>query len=165
MRIMGADQKEHYWDGEEEFLRGSVLVAIINLLPHVQVVIGTRIEVEWHAADVVEHEVGSGHVREVDECPRGFLRHAGDNVEEYLADEYQNYVDSPSTCMLSVMSICGCGGGRTLCIDPFCVQVGKTRLIAQLLQRLGRLLVDNTTATAPPSLFCLQRHIHNGRRV
>jgi hypothetical protein len=51
----------------------------------------------------------------------------------------------------------------TLCIHPFRVQVGQGRLVAELLQRLGRLLVDNTTATSPPRLLCFQRHVAGWR--
>jgi hypothetical protein len=47
----------------------------------------------------------------------------------------------------------------TLCVDPFGVQVGQGRLVAELLQRLGRLLVDKTTATSPASLLCVQGHV------
>jgi hypothetical protein len=54
-------------------------------------------------------------------------------------------------------------GTLTLGIHPLRIQVGQGRLVAELLQRLGRLLVDKTTATAPPSLLGLQRHGVGGR--
>ena len=58
-----------------------------------------------------------------------------------------------------------CWGGLTLCIDPFYVEIGQCRLVAQLLERLGRLLVDKTTATAPPRVLCrVERHGGVGRR-
>jgi hypothetical protein len=51
----------------------------------------------------VEHEVGSGYVREVDQGPRCFLRHAGDDVKEDLAEEDEDEVDSPGAwCEVSV---------------------------------------------------------------
>jgi hypothetical protein len=53
----------------------------------------------------------------------------------------------------------GCSAVLTLCVDPFGVQVGQGRLVAELLQRLGRLLVDKTTATSPPGLLCIQGHV------
>lgn len=46
----------------------------------------------------------------------------------------------------------------TLCIHPFGIQVGQGGLVAELLQRLGRLLVDKTTATSPAGLLCFQGH-------
>jgi hypothetical protein len=70
VRVVRADQKEHNGHGQQELLRGRVLVAIVDLLPHVEVVKGAGVEVEWHTAHVVEHEVGAGHVREVDQGPR-----------------------------------------------------------------------------------------------
>ena len=51
----------------------------------------------------------------------------------------------------------------TLRIHPLGVQVGQGGLVAQLLEGLGRFLVDKTTATPPPGLLCLERHGVGGR--
>lgn len=56
-------------------------------------------------------------------------------------------------------------GALTLCIHPFGVQVGQGGLVAQLLEGLGWLLVDKTTATPPPGLLCVERHVGVGRAV
>lgn len=84
MGVVGAQEEEHDRDAEQEFLGGSVLGPIIDLLPHVQVVIGTPIELEGNSADIVEHDVRAKHVCYVGQCPRGLLRHAGDDVVEDL---------------------------------------------------------------------------------
>ncbi|KAJ8105866.1 hypothetical protein OPT61_g9921 [Boeremia exigua] len=85
---------------EEELLGGGVLVAVVDLLPHVEVVVGARVEVKGDAADVVEHEVGAGHVGQVDQGPGRLLRHPRDDVEEDLADEDEHKVDCPGACGL-----------------------------------------------------------------
>lgn len=38
------------------------MVPVIDLLPHVQVIVGAGIELKWDAADPVEHQVGPEHV-------------------------------------------------------------------------------------------------------
>ena len=96
--VMCADEEQRNGDEEQEFLRGGVLVAVVDLLPHVEVVVCARIEVKGHAAHVVEHEIGPGRVREVDKRPGRLLRHAWDDVKEDLADEDQHEVDYPCAC-------------------------------------------------------------------
>ena len=100
MRIMRANQEQQYRYGEEKLFGGRVLVPVVNLLPHVEVVVGARIEVKGHAAYVVEHEVGASHVREVDEGPRSLLGHAGYDIEEDLAEEDEDEVDSPGAWII-----------------------------------------------------------------
>ena len=51
-----------------------------------------------------------------------------------------------------------CQRALTFRIHPLSVQVGQGSLVAQLLERLGRLLVDKTTATPPPGLLCFEGH-------
>ena len=161
---MCANQEQHDWYAEQELLGWGVLVSVVNLLPHVQVVKGAGIEVEGDTAHVVEHEVGAGHVGEVDQGPGCFLRHAGHDVKQDLAEEDEDNVDGPrawrnrSAVIPCEFSCLGNEGVLTLCIHPFGIQVGQGRLVAELLQRLGRLLVDKTTATSPPSLVCFQGH-------
>lgn len=181
---MRANQEQHYRYREQELLGRGVLVPIVNLLPHVEVVVGARVEVEWYTAYVVEHEVGSGHVREVDQGPGCLLGHARDDVKEDLAEQDEHQMDCPRACvamsvdiprqsrrrmmqslktgidMFHVRAV-----SRTFCVYPFRVQVGEGRLVAQLLERLGRLLVDKTTATAPSRLLCIERHGGTDRRV
>ena len=57
MGIVRAEEEEQNWNAEEEFLRWGILVPVIDLLPHVQVVVGARVELEGHATNVVKHEV------------------------------------------------------------------------------------------------------------
>jgi len=65
LRVMRTDEKQHNGYAKKELLGWCVLVSVVDLFPHVEVVVGTRVEVKGHTAHVVEHEVGSRHVREV----------------------------------------------------------------------------------------------------
>jgi len=96
--VMGANEKEADGYGEQKLLGGGVLVAVVDLLPHVEVVIGAGVELEGHAAHPVEHEVGGGHVRRVNERPRRLLRHRGQDVVEDFEREDEYDVDHPRTC-------------------------------------------------------------------
>jgi hypothetical protein len=66
---MRANEEQHYGHGKEEFLGRRVLVPVIDLLPHVEVVEGTAVEIKGYAADMVKHEVRSKHVRHVRQRP------------------------------------------------------------------------------------------------
>lgn len=65
MGIVSAKQEEHDGYAEEELLGRCVLGAIIDLLPHVEVVESATVEVEGYSPDVMEHDVGAEHVRNV----------------------------------------------------------------------------------------------------
>lgn len=67
--VMCANEEQHDRYREQELLCWSVLVPVVNLLPHVEIVIGACVEVEGYTADVVEHEVGACHVAEVYQGP------------------------------------------------------------------------------------------------
>lgn len=98
MGVVRAKQKEDDGHGEEELLGRSVLGAVVDLLPHVEVVEGAGVELEGHAADVMEHDVRPKHVRDVGERPRRLLRYAGHDVVEDLEAGDQDKVDRPGTC-------------------------------------------------------------------
>ena len=98
MRVVCADQKQTYRHREQELLGRCVLVSVVDLLPHVQVIVGASVELERYTPHVVEHEVGPGRVREVDKRPGRLLRHAWDDVKEDLADKDQHEVDYPCAC-------------------------------------------------------------------
>ena len=57
MGIMSAQQEQADWHAQQELLRRSVLVTIVNLLPHVQIVVGARIELEGDSTNPMKHEV------------------------------------------------------------------------------------------------------------
>lgn len=57
MRVVCAQEEEDYRNTQEEFLRRSVLIPVIDLLPHVQIVVGSSVEFEGHASDPVKHQV------------------------------------------------------------------------------------------------------------
>ena len=63
--VVCAEQEEYDRHTEQEFLGGCILSSIINLLTHVQVVIGASVELKGHASDVMEHDVRAEHVRDV----------------------------------------------------------------------------------------------------
>lgn len=60
--IMCAEQKKNDWNAEKELLGWSVLIAVIDLLPHVEVVVSTSVELEGHTANPVEHKKRAKHV-------------------------------------------------------------------------------------------------------
>ena len=65
MRVMRAQQEQNHGGDQEEFLGGRVLVAVVDLFPHVQVVVGAGVELEGDALHPVEHQVRAEHVRDV----------------------------------------------------------------------------------------------------
>ena len=95
---MGAQQEQHDGHAQQEFLGGRVLIPVVDLLPHVEVIVGARVEVEGHAAHPVEHQVGPTGVADVCQEPRGFLRDARHDVEEDLEGCDEHDVDEPGTC-------------------------------------------------------------------
>lgn len=95
MRVVRAQQEQHDRDAQQKLFRWRILVPIIDLLPHVEVIVGAGVELEWHATDPVEHQVGTEHVGYVGECPGGLLRYAWHYVEEdFEAADYYD-VDGP----------------------------------------------------------------------
>lgn len=67
--IMCAEEKETNGYAEEELLRGGILVSIVDLLPHVEVVVRAGVEFKWDAPHPVEHEERTEHVADVGERP------------------------------------------------------------------------------------------------
>lgn len=62
VRVVRAQKEQDDGHTEEELLGRRVLRAIVDLLPHVEVVVGATIELERCAAHVVEHYVRTDHV-------------------------------------------------------------------------------------------------------
>ena len=69
MGVMCAEKEKADWHTEQELLRGCVLVSIVNLFPHVQVVISASVEFKGDAPHPVEHKEGSEHVADVGKSP------------------------------------------------------------------------------------------------
>lgn len=69
MGVVGAEEEEQNRHAEQKFLGGGVLVAVVNLLPHIEVVVGPGVEFKWNAPHPVKHEEGSEHVADVGEGP------------------------------------------------------------------------------------------------
>jgi len=57
MGIVRAQQEQANRDCQKELFCGGVLVAVIDLFPHVEVVVGTGVEFKGNTADPVEHQV------------------------------------------------------------------------------------------------------------
>lgn len=95
---MRADQEQTYGHGQQELLGRGVLVLVVDLLPHVEVVVGAGVELEGDAAHVVEHQIGGEHVGDVGEGPAGLLRDRGQDVVEDFEDEDEDDVDEPGAC-------------------------------------------------------------------
>lgn len=89
---------EEQTDGhtQQEFLGRSELVAVIHLLPHVEVVEGSRVEFEGDTPDPVEHQVRAEHVGKIREGPGSVALDTGDDAEEDLESNDEDYVDYPS---------------------------------------------------------------------
>jgi hypothetical protein len=90
MRVMCAEKEQNDWDTEEKFLRGCVLGPIINLFPHVQIIVRPSVELEWHSSDPVKHEERSKHIGDIRHGPRRLLGHSGDYIKENLQSSNQN---------------------------------------------------------------------------
>lgn len=104
MRIVRAEQKQDDRHAQQELFGRRILIAIVNLLPHVEIVVGAGIELEGNPLHVVEHEVGAKHICDVGERPRGLLAYARHSIEEDLEEEDQERVYKPGTCVRSPIS-------------------------------------------------------------
>ncbi len=69
MREMGTEQEHQDRDHEQELFRRCVLIPVINLLPHVQVVVSSGIELKRDTPDPVKHQERGAHVGDVDKSP------------------------------------------------------------------------------------------------
>lgn len=69
MREMGTEQEHQNGNHKKEFLCRCILIPIIDLLPHVQIVVGSSVELKGDASDPVEHQERGAHVGNVDEGP------------------------------------------------------------------------------------------------
>lgn len=161
---------------QQELLRWCELIAIVHLFPHVKVIVGSGVEFERDAANPMEHQVGPEHVGEVCEGPRGITLDAGDDGEEYFESHDEDYVDGPGTCQTKAVSyrvsrteqpLYGVGWSpcrrqrrnlsglaeRTFGIHPVRIEIWYDCLIAQLLHRLLRLLIQQAARPPPPRFF------------
>lgn len=69
MSVVRAQQKQHDGNAEKKLLGRCVLSAIVDLLPHVEIVKGSAIKFKWDTTHVVKHEVRAKHVRHVRQRP------------------------------------------------------------------------------------------------
>ena len=57
IRVMCTEEEETDRDEGEPFLCRCVLLTVVDLLPHVQVVISTGVVLEWDAFNIVKHKI------------------------------------------------------------------------------------------------------------
>ncbi len=62
MGIVRAEEEQANRNAEEELFARGVLIPVVNLLPHIQIVISTRVEFKRDTPYVMEHEIGAEHV-------------------------------------------------------------------------------------------------------
>ncbi len=161
---------------QQELLRRCELIAVVHLFPHVEVVVRPGVEFEGDATNPMEHQVGPEHVGEVCEGPRSIALDAGDDGEEDFESHDEDYVDGPGTCKAKAVSyrvsrtgqpVYGVGWShcrrerrnlsrfteRTFSIHPVRIEVWYDCLIAQLLHRFLRLLIQQAARPPPPRFF------------
>ena len=56
MCVVGTEKKQHYRHTKEEFLGRRVLSAIIDLFPHIEIVVSASVKFERYSSDPVKHE-------------------------------------------------------------------------------------------------------------
>lgn len=95
---MGADKEEYDGNTKQELLGWRILITIVDLLPHVEVVIGAGIELERDAPHPMEHEERAKHIADVGQSPWGFLWDTRDDIVEDLESSDADEVDSPRSC-------------------------------------------------------------------
>lgn len=95
---MNTEQEQDDGHAEQELLGRGVLVAVVDLLPHVEVVEGAGVELKGDPAHPVEHDEREEHVRDVGERPRDLLRHARHDVEAEPQKGDQDEMDEPGSC-------------------------------------------------------------------
>lgn len=57
MSVMGADKKQKYGNHEKKLLGRRVLISVINLFPHVEIIVGSSVEFERYATNPVKHDI------------------------------------------------------------------------------------------------------------
>lgn len=165
MRVVCAEKEQHDRHAEQELLGGCVLGSVVDLFPHVQVVVCPGVKFERDSSNVVEHEVRSSHVRDVRQSPGCLLRHTRHDIVEDLETHDEDEVDCPCPCLdvsnkrMSAFSstkpgvtrrrLCPAQHPLTFSVDPVRVSVGKCRAVTELLNSLRGLVVDLEDATRP----------------
>jgi hypothetical protein len=163
MCIVGADKEKCDRDTKQKLLGGRILRPIVDLLPHVEVIECTTVEVKGNTSDMVEHDIRAKHVGHVGKGPRGLLRDTGNGVEYDLGTENQDKVDGPGTCKrrISCQRVTlrdrGISAGAqrrgakyTFSVCPVGIKIRQRSLVTDLLQSLRRLMVDLENTTRPP---------------
>jgi len=67
--VVGADKEEYDGNTKQELLGRRVLITIVDLLPHVEVVVGAGVELERNAPHPMEHEERAKHIADVGQSP------------------------------------------------------------------------------------------------
>jgi hypothetical protein len=81
---MCAHQEQANWDRHQKFLRGCILVTIVNLFPQREIVICARVELERGPLDLMEHYVGTDIISQICESPFPVVIQNGDEIKKDL---------------------------------------------------------------------------------
>lgn len=57
MRVVGAQQEEYDWYTKQKLFGRRVLSPVVDLFPHIEVVVGATIELKGGAANPVKHKI------------------------------------------------------------------------------------------------------------
>lgn len=63
--VVSAKEKKKDWDTQKELLGRSVLITVVDLLPHVEIVIGTSIEFERDSPYPMKHKERYKHISDI----------------------------------------------------------------------------------------------------
>lgn len=66
---MCTEEEKTDWYTKQELLSRGILVPVVDLLPHVQIVVSASVELERNTPHPVEHDEGAKHVADVGESP------------------------------------------------------------------------------------------------
>lgn len=69
MGVMCTEEEEADWYTKQELFSRSILVPVVDLLPHVQIIVSASVELKRNTPHPVEHEEGAKHVADICESP------------------------------------------------------------------------------------------------
>lgn len=86
--VVGTEEEEDNGNSQEELLGRGILISVVDLFPHVQIVVSAGVEFKGNTSNPVKHEVGASHVCNVGQSPRDLLGNTGEDVEKDFEADY-----------------------------------------------------------------------------
>lgn len=65
MCVVCAQEEQNYWHAEQELLRWGVLCSVVDLLPHIQIIVSPGIKFKRNSSNPMEHEERAEHVGDI----------------------------------------------------------------------------------------------------